>query len=272
MIYSTITQAITMNKVGDRITKNLTKVGTTDLVLTTANSYNQTYGITNTTRINSNGVGESGVELNFNNLEIGDFIEVELEVRTLSGVSPKIIISEYNPTTKVHDSKTTKKIDNSIEWRIEKTKVVVFVNKTFYNHRVFIGLETGETGVFDIRSVRAIAFTKTQQSQDKIDRGYYSFKIDKTNGVWSIDTAVSTTGGGLTLLQNYNLTLSFPAKYRPRIFINSTFGSTYRVSTNNPSSSAVTVGCSRLSDNNVSWNEVPDGSSVFLNVYYNPDL
>lgn len=261
-------QAVQQND-NTNLTPNL--VSKTDLeVDTTPNSFVHSWGNSNKLKINSNGTEESGVYFNFDSLEIGDMLEIECEVRVISGSSPLLKIAEYNTTTLVEAVPIKKTFVLNNEWQMIKFKTYISNFRNYNNHRAFVGLEAGQSGIFELRSVRAIAYSKVVQPQDKIDRGFYRYIVKKVSGIWTIQNG-SSAGGVITNPQTWNLVLEFPRQVYPSINISSNVSNSYIFGFFPPTSTKVTMHCKKLGDETsgaVNWTSVPDDTVLYITIFY----
>lgn len=227
---------------------------------TIVNTYNHSFGNSNTVKINTNGLKEAGVQFIFEGLEVGDIIEVEAEARVISGASPLIKTAEYNSTTLVEGYPQKKMSDLNSEWQMIKLKSFVGFPTTQSGFRAFVGLEAGQVGVFELRSVRAIAYTKAIQPQDKIDRGFYRYIIKKVAGVWTMQSGSSE--GSINLLQAWSLELTFPAQAYVSIQANTNLYD-FPVGFTPPSATKTVL---NIAGN--SWTAVADGTFLYVTVFY----
>lgn len=238
-------------------------------VLTTPNSFNHSWGNTNKLRINSDGTNEVGVQFNFDGLEIGDLIEIEAEVRVISGSNPLLKIAEYNINTLAEPYPLKKTFELNDQWGMIKLKTYVVMPNNTGNHRAFIGLEVGQSGIFELRSVRAIAHTKAIQPQDKIDRGYYRYILKKISGIWTMQNGSSV--GSVNQASNWSLELNFPTQGYPSVFISSSLGTQYKFGFVPPSATKVTLSCKKDGDETGTgsdWTVIPDNTMLYILVVY----
>lgn len=238
-------------------------------VLTIPNSFNHSWGNTNKLRINSDGTNEVGVQFNFDGLEIGDLIEIEAEVRVISGSKPLLKIAEYNISTLAEPYPLKKTFDLNDQWQMIKLKTYVVMPNNTGNHRAFVGLEIGQSGIFELRSVRAIAHTKAVQPQDKIDRGYYRYIIKKVSGVWTMQNGSSV--GSINQASNWSLVFTFPIQAYASVNINCSLGTQYTFGFQQPSATQVTLSCKKIGDetsDGSNWTLIPDGTILYVNIFY----
>lgn len=188
-------------------TSNLTIRVTDNDVDTNVDSIRQTWN-TNIIRINSGIDSEGGVFFNFPYLEVGDYIILSCEIMSISGTKPILKIAEYNITTNEEYNPAKIRCEKT-EWHQLTLKVPANIFKQWYNMRAFIGLESGESGIFQIRGVRAIAYTKT--CLPKIERKDYFIELKKdTNGV-AISNKGDTNGISCEITNDYLLKITYPS-------------------------------------------------------------
>lgn len=272
MTYSKWVQAVTTNdpNLNSKMTPNLTRKSTTADVDSTANTFNHSFGTTNTIRLNSDGTSESGVQFHFADLEVGDLIEVECEFRVISGNAPVLKIAEYNKTTSTEQYAVKKAYTASEEFQTVKFKHYITITNGWRNNRVFIGLEVGKSGLIELRSIRAIALTKTHQPQDKIDRGYYRYIIKKVAGVWTLQNG-SSTGTSVAKPYDWILELTYPTQSYPSVHITATNSNLYMYGCSIPTATKVNLSCKKVGDETSAannWTQIPDDTVLYVMVYY----
>lgn len=237
---------------------------------TTPNSYNHSFGNTNTVRVNSDGKAECGIQFQFPDLEIGDEVELFAEVKIIRGDKPVILFGEYDKETQLQKS-STKKYTKAVygEWQTIKLKTFVNVPFSIPNHRAMFGLEIGKFGTFEIRSVSCTVNGKGIQPLDKIDRGFYRYIIKKVAGVWTMQNGSSV--GTVTQPYGWTLQLTFPqcAYPSPQITISSL---DWIVGfTNAPNATTLSLACkSRVDDTSAGtqWASIPDNTILYVNITY----
>lgn len=188
------------------ISPTLSNTGHTN-VLTTPNTAGQTWN-TNIVKINSAADTEGGIEFHFENLEIGDFIEISCEMRVVSGDMPILKIAEFNKTTRVESYPSQRQVQRIGEWHAVTLKCPLLIYQGSMNHRAFIGLATGKAGIFEVRGVRAIAYSKT--TAPKPEKKDYVARITKVGGVLQIQSVNSDAGITLTKPYPYLFQLTYP--------------------------------------------------------------
>lgn len=178
------------------VTSKLSNIGIGS-VYTTPNTAGQ-YWNSSRIAINSDGVGEGGLQFFYEMLEVADYIEIHCEIRTISGDSPVMKISEYNKNTKEEFNQNVKNTKNTNHWQVVTHKGAVTVNKNWGNTRAFIGLENGKSGVFEVRNLRVVGYTRNQVPF--LLKTEYLARLTKSTGAFAINT--STTDVGITLTKN----------------------------------------------------------------------
>lgn len=272
MAYAEWFQAITTNdpKLNSKMSSTLSRKSTTADVDATPNTFNHSYGTTNTVRVNSNGTNEAGVSFHFGNLEVGDLIEIEAEIRVISGENPILQLSEYNLSDGSESNKNSKRFTGKNEFQTVKFKHFITITNNWGNNRAFIGLETGKSGVFEMRSVRAVAYTKTQQPQDKIDKGYYRFIVKKVAGVWTLQNGSSS---GISVAKPYDwiLELNYPSQAYPSVHITATNSNLYNYGCSIPTATKVNLSCKKVGDETSAsnnWTQIPDDTVLYVQIVY----
>jgi hypothetical protein len=206
-------------------------------VESTPNTAGQTYN-TNIVKVNSDATSEGGIEFHFENLEVGDFIELSCEVRVVSGDIPVAKIGEYNKSTRVEYYPYKKKPSVAGEWITINLKAPALIHSGTFNHRAFIGLELGKSGYFEVRGVRAIAYSKT--NAPKPIKKEYIVKLIKSGGTFAIQTSASDSGITLTKPQTYLFQVDFPkTDSSPIVLIQSNKSKQYIVESSSPSTTTL---------------------------------
>lgn len=264
-------KAITPNDasvVKNNMTPNLTYNSNASNVDTTPNTINQTYG-TNVIKINSDGTAERGIQFIFDNLEIGATLEIECEMRVLSGDTPLLKISEWNKGTSVETYPKIKNVVNNGQWKCVKFKELISFLSATYNHRAFVGLPVGSSGIFELRNIRAKANSKQNLVQDKIDRGYYKYIIKKTSGTWALESGANSSG---TIETPYStsIILNHTSQYKPTYQLSSGNANLTLGFTSNQANKLTISGRFIKTDLTVSnsFNDVPDGTEIHVTIFY----
>lgn len=247
------------------ITPTITNTAHTN-VQTTPNTAGQTWN-TNIIKVNSDATSEGGIEFHFDYLEIGDFIELSCEIRVVSGDAPVLKIGEFNKTSRAEyvPSKRTQEI--SSEWKAVRLKAPITITQQTYNHRAFIGLETGKTGYFEVRGVRAIAYSKTTSL--KPEKKEYIVRLLKSTGTFAIQTSTSDTGITLTKPQTYLYQLDYPkTAARPIVLVQNNKAKQYIVEASDPNETTVTFSVATISGTTVGDIDttLPNDTVIGLNI------
>ena len=237
---------------------------------TTQNSYNHSFGNTNTLKVNSGGQNDCGVQFMYPGLEIGDSVELFAEIRVISGDLPVLLFGEYDTTTNTQKSSIKKQALNKIgEWQIVKLKAVVAFPFNIPNHRAVFGYESGKAGVFEMRSVSCVANCKAVNPLDKIDRGFYRYIIKKVGGVWTMQNGSSV--GSVSQPYGWTLQLTFPQCTYPSPQITISSLDWIVGFTNAPNATTLSLACkSRIDDTSAGtqWFNVPDNTMLYVNIFY----
>lgn len=157
--------------------------------------------------------------LYFPNLKIGDIVECECEVRSISGAKPKITIDETFST--ILDGDADKKVymarvqsvGKQGEWETMKLK---YIHKglTYNNIRATFGLWTHDgAGEFMIRNMRAKVLHQTNPVPNY---NIQIFVIRKTSTGWEIREDFASNGARLSFYDEQTLSIEFDVRFQNR--------------------------------------------------------
>jgi len=221
------------------VTSKLSNIGSGS-VYTTPNTAGQYW---NSTRIaiNSDGVGEGGLQFFYEMLEVADYIEIQCDIKIISGDLPILKISEYKKDTKEENNPNKKTATNSGQWLSIRHKGAVTATRNWYNTRAFIGYEDGKSGIFEVRNLRVVGYTRNQVPF--LLKTEYLARLTKSTGAFKINP--STTDVGVTLTKNsasqYQLNFP-PTSRRPLVFIMGMENKKYIIEVSDPNTTSMYIG------------------------------
>ncbi len=160
----------------------------------------------------------------FDNLELGDVVEVSCEMLSLSGTMPRISFDEYNSVGGNPNDYTGTEFTQLInrgQWETFKTRYVVRDLKGTKKIRCVIGLWTADSGEYQMRNLRISVKTKknieNEQLQVNPPLEFKPFAIRKLNGYWQIRDDFAN--GGATLSggsDNTTIVINFSKPFQKR--------------------------------------------------------
>lgn len=109
-------------------------------------------------QIKTDATKESWVSENLGNLEVGDLINVSVEVFNISGTKAKISISDAGVDSEINSTKEN-------EWEILNLKYVVRRNN---QHILYVGIWMNDVGEFIMRNIRCEVLAQSKTSGDSI--------------------------------------------------------------------------------------------------------
>lgn len=155
----------------------------------------------------------------FEGMTLGDIVEVTVDVRSLSGVLPRIAFDEYNSPTTYQNVEYTQATKVG-EWETLKFKYVFRDLKGFKKIRCIIGLWTADAGEFQMRNLRIGLKTKRNYEDEKsfLSKSFEikPYEIRKRDGIWEIREDFATGGGSISVLSSNQLGLTFLQPFQKR--------------------------------------------------------
>lgn len=157
-------------------------------VSTKAEIIDDTFFLDESTRVltaQSSNTKSGGFNFFFPNTKTGDEIEVECEIRSVSGENPRFYFSEVSTpdSTGIEANSTYSTVDQQGQWEYINQKMII-KNTTYTNNKIFIGLITSAAGKYQLRNLKIrlkrSIFTRKQER-------ILGFTVNKYNGNWVTD-------------------------------------------------------------------------------------
>ncbi|MGX7375270.1 hypothetical protein ACWOEQ_10875 [Enterococcus asini] len=195
------------------------------------------------------------------NLKKRDKIRVICEIKSESGVLPKLAL----------DKATGGNVDNTNtytypagEWvQFDETFNITTGDKDF---KVMCGLFTNDVGIFSIRNFKIIVYSDSCLTLP--DERIYAFK--KTGETWEIDTSKCINSGALTVLNNDTLQLVFDKPFNyfgiPVVFEGQDSASAFRAVTGTVSKANLFIKFKNVDGSNAKLADLPTNFWFYLRI------
>lgn len=119
----------------------------------------------------------------------GDFVEISLEMRSLSGEKPFMVYEEWEGSNSTQFGK--KVVESTNHFEIMYNKQYIPNRYGTYKGRVFVGLDIGQVGKFAFRFPTVTHHAQIKYSPEKMISNVKMFQLSKASGVWSVDASTS---------------------------------------------------------------------------------
>lgn len=207
-----------------------------------------------------------------NKILIGDYVEVDVEMRSVNGDKPAIIYEEFTSTNNFqYDKKEVKSAGH-----FEHIHYKQYVNNRFgsSNGRVFVGLEVGQSGKFMFRFPTIIHHAQIPYTHGELEPHKQFFQIVKTSGTWSLNSTTSyrkLDSGSVSIGALYTLVLTLDRPFEsdvPMIFFSTNKEMAgYTVHHDYVAKELVTIRVFDSAGAPVDLNTISDGARIDLFVY-----
>lgn len=140
------------------------------------------------------GKKSSYIRIQFKKLCVGDIIEVEYDVRNITGVLCKQTIAERFDATTTKSTSDTQSTKTG-EWETIKTKYVVKNKYYDGDHDLTVGVWYGNISEFYIRNFRWKVSKKTERVQPEISQHIACSVLKNASGKWEFHSPSYNIGG-----------------------------------------------------------------------------
>ncbi|WHT89553.1 hypothetical protein [Bacillus cereus] len=137
-----------------------------------------------------------GFNFYFPNTYIGDVIEIECEVRSINGESPRVYLNEVSaPNASGSEANGTYMIASQQgQWEFIQKEFIVR-NTQYKNNKLFIGLITSAAGKYQVKNLKVRLKRSAFNEKRDMNKVY---TINKYNGSWVIDEYSASDKGTLS--------------------------------------------------------------------------
>ncbi|KAA0777616.1 hypothetical protein DN392_06345 [Bacillus sp. BB51/4] len=181
----------------------------------------------------SSNAKSGGFNFYFENTYIGDIIEIECEIRSVTGEYPRIYfngISFPGPSGIEADS-TYMAPSQQGQWEFMKREFIVR-NTQYNNYKFFIGLITNSAGKYQLRNLKVRLKRTVFNKKNEISKTY---TINKYNGSWVFDEYSDSDKGNLSYEGNslkVAFDLPFNKKPIPLVTLGNSLAVKYKIIAN----------------------------------------
>ncbi|PEI73422.1 hypothetical protein CN646_07420 [Bacillus wiedmannii] len=155
-----------------------------------------------------------GYNFFFPNTYIGDMLEVECDIRSVSGEYPRLYFSETSaPNTSGTEANSTyMTLVQQGQWETIQHKFII-KNTQYNNAKLFVGLITNAAGRYQIKNLRIRLKRSAFNKKSDMNRTY---TVNKYNGSWIFDEYSFSDVGTISIENNaVKITFDIPYTKKP---------------------------------------------------------